>query len=151
MTISTVKKISLPVRGGGLNIITPKDRAQEYNRSKAIAAFLYDDGEPDAEGCQAKLADVIKKEKALTQKENINLIQESCNYSLRHTLDLAKKGASCWLNALPLNKYHFDLTKSEFRDGTALRYGWKALRTLDTMIYGLQNRAPSSAVTRRNL
>ena len=35
-----------------------------------------------------------------------------------------EKGASCWLNALPLKRYHFDLTKGEFRDGIALRYGW---------------------------
>ena len=39
-----------------------------------------------------------------------------------------EKGASCWLNVLPLKKYHFDLTKSEFRDGIALRYGWEPVK-----------------------
>ena len=36
-----------------------------------------------------------------------------------------EKGASGWLNALPLQKYGFALTKSEFRDSLALRYGWE--------------------------
>ena len=61
------KIFSLPVRKGGLNIISPEERAQEHNRSKSLAAFLYDDGEPDAEGRQAKLNDGTKKEKALIQ------------------------------------------------------------------------------------
>ena len=39
-----------------------------------------------------------------------------------------EKGASCWLNALPLKRYHFDLTKGEFRDGIALRYGWDPVK-----------------------
>ena len=42
-----------------------------------------------------------------------------------YTLDLAsEKGSSSWLNALPLKRYNFNLTKSEFRDGISLRYGW---------------------------
>ena len=41
-----------------------------------------------------------------------------------YSLDLAmEKGASCWLNALPLKRYHFELTKGVFRDGIALRNG----------------------------
>ena len=35
-----------------------------------------------------------------------------------------EKRASCWLNALFLKRCYFDLTKGEFRDGVALRYGW---------------------------
>ena len=37
----------------------------------------------------------------------------------------SEKRASSWLNALPLQKYGFALTKSEFRDGLVLRYGWE--------------------------
>ena len=44
-------------------------------------------------------------------------------------LDLAsEKGASIRLNALPLMRYHFDLTKSEFRDGIALRNCWYTVK-----------------------
>ena len=38
----------------------------------------------------------------------------------------SKKGASSWLNALPLSNHGFDLTKTKFRDGIALRYTWEA-------------------------
>ena len=43
-----------------------------------------------------------------------------------HAMKLSsEKGASSWLNALPLQKHGFAQTKSEFRDGLALRYGWE--------------------------
>ena len=46
-----------------------------------------------------------------------------------YALDLAaEKGASSWLNTLPVKRYHFDLTKTEIRDGLALRYGWESLK-----------------------
>ena len=34
------------------------------------------------------------------------------------------KGSSSWLTALPLVKYHFSLSKSDFRDAIRMRYGW---------------------------
>ena len=49
---------------------------------------------------------------------------------MMYTIQLAsEKRASIWLNALPLSKHGFDLTKTEFRDGIALRYTWKAKNT----------------------
>ena len=37
-----------------------------------------------------------------------------------HSLDIAsEKGASRWLKAMPLKQYHFDLTKTKFRDDIA--------------------------------
>ena len=67
-----------------------------------------------------------RKEQARAKKLAIkNLINDKEAYSP----DLAiEKGASCWLNTLPLNRYHYDLTKGEFRDGTALRYGWDPIK-----------------------
>ena len=47
------------------------------------------------------------------------------------SLDLAnEKGASNWLNDMPLKRYHFDLTKGKFRFrvGIALRYGWDPVK-----------------------
>ena len=37
----------------------------------------------------------------------------------------SEKRASNWLAALPLQRYGFNLTKAEFKDGVALRYGWQ--------------------------
>ena len=46
---------------------------------------------------------------------------------MRYTIQLAsEKGASGWLKALPLSKHGFDLTKTQLRDGIALRYTWEA-------------------------
>ena len=46
---------------------------------------------------------------------------------MKYTIQLAsEKGASSWLNALPLSKLGFDFTKTEIRDGIALRYTWEA-------------------------
>ena len=39
-----------------------------------------------------------------------------------------KKRPSCWLNALPIKRYLFDLIKGEFRDGIAHRYGWDPVK-----------------------
>ena len=49
---------------------------------------------------------------------------------MKYTIQLAsEKGASRWLNALPLSKHGFDLRKTEFRDGIALRYTWETRNT----------------------
>ena len=50
-----------------------------------------------------------------------DLINDKEAYSLDSAMG---KGASCWLNALPLNRYHFGLNKGEFRDGITSRSGW---------------------------
>ena len=49
---------------------------------------------------------------------------------MKYTIQLAsEKGASSWLNALPLSEHGFDLTKTELRDGIALRCTWEAKNT----------------------
>ena len=48
----------------------------------------------------------------------------------KYAIDLvSEKGASNWLNALPLNRYNFNLNKPEFGDGIYLRYGWEPTKT----------------------
>ena len=37
----------------------------------------------------------------------------------------SEKGASSWLNALPIARHGFALHKSAFRDAICLRYGWQ--------------------------
>ena len=46
---------------------------------------------------------------------------------MTYTIKLASvKGASSYLNVLPLSKHGFDLTKTEFCDRMVLRYTWEA-------------------------
>ena len=50
---------------------------------------------------------------------------KSLLYHLTTVAELAQnKGSSSWLTALPLEKYHFSLSKSEFRNAICMRYGW---------------------------
>ena len=49
----------------------------------------------------------------------------SCTLKTKRAVDLAcEKGASSWLNAIPLKDMNFDLSKREFRDALRLRYDW---------------------------
>ena len=76
----------------------------------------------DIDAEQMQIAKNIKREKTEKSKSKENEIDALLTEDEKYAIKLAKqKGASCWLNALPLKKYHFDLTKSEFRDGIALR------------------------------
>ena len=60
------------------------------------------------------------------ETNHINFLNETDKYAI----DLAsEKGASNWLNALPLSRYNFNLNKLEFRVGIYLRYGWEPTKT----------------------
>ena len=65
------------------------------------------------------------KKKLKTDRTNLkNLI--FFNETDKYAIDFAgEKGASSWINALPLSRYNFNLNKSEFRDGIYLRYEWE--------------------------
>ena len=118
---------SLPVREGGLNILTPDDREHEYERSIKITK-PFEEAE-DIETAQNRIISSIKREKESQLKTKKHEIRSVLTEAEAYSLNLAmEKGSSCWLNALPLKRYNFDLTKSEFRDGIALRYGWEPLK-----------------------
>ena len=124
------KIFSLPVREGGLSILLPEDRAHEYERSlKITKPFENMNDHTDIDAEQMQIAKNIKREKTEISKSKENEIDALLTEDEKYAIKLAKeKCASCWLNALPLKKYHFDLTKSEFRDGIALRYGWEPVK-----------------------
>ena len=116
------------MRDGGLNIVHPEDRVEELNWSRQKAACL--DNDQDAEAQQSSIVKQVRKEKSAKIKGKISILKEKLDENQRYALDLSiEKGASSWLNTLPLKRYHFDLSKTEFRDGLALRYGWEPLKT----------------------
>ena len=123
------KVFSLPLKEGGLNILLPEDRANEYERSIRVCEPLQNQNAIEAEFYQEKILQKIRKEKQEQAIAKKLAIKDLINDKEAYSLDLAmEKGASCWLNALPLKRYHFDLTKGEFRDGIALRYGWDPVK-----------------------
>ena len=70
---------------------------------------------------------MIKKQKQDIRKMKLEEeVKCNLNDKQRHAATLVlEKGAFSWLAAIPLERYGFALTKSEFRDGLALRYGWE--------------------------
>ena len=123
------KVFSLPLKEGGLSILLPEDRANKYERSIRIYEPLQNHNAIDAEFHQEKILQKIRKEEQEQARAKKLAIKDLINDKEAYSLDLAmEKGASCWLNALPLKRYHFDLTKGEFRDGIALRYGWDPVK-----------------------
>ena len=57
-------------------------------------------------------------------KSKIDSLQKTFEANQQYSMALAsEKGASSWLTALPLKRYGFDLTKTDFRDCLSLRYG----------------------------
>ena len=87
--------------------------------------FVYKNPDPfDCELSQQQMLNQFKKDKSDNFKHKETSLRLKLTEEELYSLDLAsEKGASCWLNALPIKRYNFNLTKSEFRDGVALRYG----------------------------
>ena len=56
---------------------------------------------------------------------------------MQRYLELAsEKGASTWLEALPIKDQGFHLSRNEFRDSLCLRYGWRPPKLPATCICG---------------
>ena len=115
---------------GGLNIALPQDLhknlEQSVELSRPLASFN------NIQQCEVEQTKISLRQKADNQRELISKKSRIENNlpEMKYTIQLAsEKGASSWLNALPLSKHGFDLTKTEFRDGIALRYTWEAKNT----------------------
>ena len=120
----------LPLKMGGRNIKLPSDHESYLEWSKETSLVLESQDPITAVTQQEKICMKIKKLKIdRTNQKKTNLIN-SLNETDKYAIDLAsEKGASNWLNALPLSRYNFNLNKSEFRDGIYLRYGWEPSKT----------------------
>ena len=125
LTMRYRKVFSLPLKEGGLSTLLPEDRANEYERFIRFGDPLQNHNAVDAEFHQEEILRKIRKEKQEQTRAKKLAMKDLINDKEAYSLDLAMgKGASRWLNTLPLNRYHFDLTKGAFRDRITLRSGW---------------------------
>ena len=128
----TRRIFSLPARLGGLGFLDPCSVADlEYESSVAATSqltnaiynqqsFLVIDEEKQTETMSR-----VKHKKSEWYKELQNAIRKESSASVSKILDLAsKKGASCWLTSLPLQRYGFVLNKQQFHDSICLRYNY---------------------------
>ena len=125
--------IELPIRCGGLGIYNPvKSCKREYTSSKAVTQPLADlitNQEKDLECLDRSEVERIKiRLKAEKEDQYKNQFSELCKKidprTRRHIEQAKEKGASSWLNVLPLNTHGYILNKQDFRDSIKMRYGW---------------------------
>jgi hypothetical protein len=75
---------------------------------------------------QRQTQKTLTSRKRRGKEEEADLLKQGLDEPLQRVMTLAQeKGASHWLNALPLEDHGFSLHKGAFRDGLCLRYGWK--------------------------
>ena len=81
--------------------------------------------EKDTDGnTQDDLKKLDKQKRTELKKVNIAEIDSRLHEETRRLVKQARdKGASSWLNALPIEEMAFNLSKEEFRDALRLRYG----------------------------
>ena len=135
-TVTEVERIwfSLPARLGGLGINILSELADiYYENSRKMTDGLVKQivnqhkmNTPDEEENVAEIRPVksqIKAEKTEREEAKLNQVKEQLNPQKLKVLEaITEKGASSWLNALPLKEHDFYLAKQIFWDSIHLRY-----------------------------
>ena len=123
---------SLPVRMGGMGlIILSKVADDQYSNSRLINEQLtmkvrhqqtiFEDVECDVRKAKAK----VKKHKDLRNDELLAEVTSELNSDekIKALEAIQEKGASNWLNAIPIKSQGYALDKQSFRDAICTRYG----------------------------
>ena len=130
--------IALPTRYGGLGILNPVETSKiEYETSIRVTKHLtelicrQEQNFENYNGDRVKAElRVCKNEKEEKIKCRYELLLDKVNAEMKRSVELAcEKGASSWLNAMPIQSLGYVLNKQEFRDGIYLRYGWRIPNT----------------------
>ena len=78
----------------------------------------------------------IRTARRKSQNDRQMVLRSSAPARSRQVELLAGKGCSAWLTALPLREHGFALSKQEFRDALAFRYGWEIPGTPEKCVCG---------------
>ena len=128
--------LSLPVRMGGMGIpVFSKISDIEFNNSVQVTKQLTENinqqiHEYNIDNEQEKrIMQQIKKERVERQEKLLEEVRKNMSKEQLRANDLSQmKGASSWLNALPLEEEDYILNKREFFDAVHLRYRWNLKR-----------------------
>ena len=123
--------LALPCRHSGLGLTVPSSLAEQYQHSKAMCSFLTNKIVTQNPFLDNSLQQVRCAKKRVQAEARVTIVIEAVALSAslcqqtQRMLELAyEKGVSAWLARRPLRRHSFALTKSDFRDGLCLRYGW---------------------------
>ena len=122
---------SLPARLGGLGINIPSEIADTYySNSKLMTRNLVrqiiHQHNPAGIPTQAEKPAIIelRADKTTRENEKVEWLRQHLDPSkLKLYEAITEKGASSWLNAMPLKEHNFYLDKQTFWDSVHLRYG----------------------------
>ena len=130
---------------GGLGIKIQSELCDiYYNNSKAVTTTLVQRivkqfevrNQEDEDNSKAAKAE-IKKEKESREKAKFELVKSQLNKQNLIILEATvEKGASSWLNSLPLKRHNFYLNKQMFWDSVYLRYGIQLPRLPSSCVCG---------------
>ena len=121
---------SLPLHMGGLGILIPSsDSTLLFDTSRSATHVLraaiteslpFHSSDHDCQVLQAR-SDYISAKKN-RDKQLLSSLLDQCDPVRQRSLLRHQKSLSCWLNVLPVQKDHFNLSAVDFRDSLCLRY-----------------------------
>ena len=125
--------VSLPTRLGGLGIRIPSEvSSAQYENSVGITRQLTEHIVLQKEKLDINneiIKDIIQEAKSRKEESNKVQFEKAINASneihARIIQATTEKGASAWLNALPMKTKDYHLSKVEFWDALYLRYGFR--------------------------
>ena len=128
--VSTLDRIwfSLPPRLGGLGINIPSELSDIYyhnsrRMTKGLVQKIVLQHEEEIIPEEDSAVAEIKEEKRRREEEKVELVKQKLNTEQLKVYEaITEKGASNWLNALPLKEHDFYLNKQMFWDSISLRY-----------------------------
>ena len=130
--------LALPVRLGGLGLINLNNlSSMEFPGSTKISSPITDlimlqqpGYSHETREAQTLAKREVQRVKLERSKSSAEALLSTLPNRLQRAMELAQeKGASSWLNTLPLDEFGFTLHKGSFRDALALRYGWQPSNT----------------------
>ena len=137
----TRQLLALPARLGGLGLTNPA--AIQYRSAKTICEplvrlILKQQGDVLI---ARQLQQQIKSRTRTEHRQDLStlakhLIEQLPDTQQKCALVAQERGASSWLTALPLAQHGFSLTRGEFHDAIALRYGWQVYGISQTCACG---------------
>ena len=130
--------LSLPVRLGGMGLISPVQMAdQEHEFSKEATAVLTNaikisqqkDLPPNLDSLSKEAKSAVRSKRRKQQSDMLSDLRSRMSVEQSRGNDICcEVGASNWLTALPFEDKGFALSKREFWDAVNLRYGWPIRR-----------------------
>jgi hypothetical protein len=135
---------TLPIKVGGLGVPNLKNESKtQYEASKAItrthvqsivmqAPIMLAHRKPPE-----KIKEEFRTKKEEATKRKVDEIDQLLLPGTARIVEQTRdKGASSWLNAIPLENHGFSLTKQEFRDSLRLRYNLRLKKLQSKCVCG---------------